>query len=92
MNKPSAALLAGLVLFAFAAEAKTPRTKQAIAAFKKEQPCPANGNRYGPCPGWQIDHITPLKCNGADATANMQWLTVEDHKRKTARESRICRK
>lgn len=90
MNRHAAAL-AALLLFG-AAEAKTPRSRQAIAEFKKEQPCPANGNRYGPCPGWQIDHRIPLKCNGADDPSNMQWLTVEDHKKKTAREARLCRR
>lgn len=74
-------------LSAFAAN----RSKSAIAEFKRLQPCPANGNRYGPCPGWQIDHVVPLKCAGPDEPANMQWLTVEDHKAKTKREARLCR-
>lgn len=68
------------------------RSKAAIAEFKRLQPCPANGNRYGPCPGWQIDHIVPLKCAGPDDPGNMQWLTVQDHKKKTAREARLCRR
>lgn len=68
------------------------RSKAAIAEFKRLQPCPANGNRYGPCPGWQIDHIVPLKCAGPDMPSNMQWLTVEDHKTKTKREAKDCRK
>ena len=85
-----AALLAAII--AVPAEAKIHRSRQAIAEFKRQQPCPANGNRYGPCPGWQIDHRTPLKCHGADAPGNMQWLTVEAHKRKTAREAKLCRK
>ena len=73
------------------ADAKISRSQKAIAEFKRQQPCPANGNQYGPCPGWQIDHVTPLKCKGADEPSNMQWLTVADHKRKTAREARLCR-
>jgi len=38
-----------------------------------------------------VDHVVPLKCNGADAITNMQWLTVEEHKQKTKREARLCR-
>lgn len=86
----SVALAASLMIFD-SAEASQ-RSKAAIAEFKKLEPCPANGNRYGPCPGWQIDHITPLKCGGVDAPMNMQWLTVEDHKAKTRREARLCRR
>ena len=81
-----------LLLLPVLVEAKIPRSRAAIAEFKQTQPCPANGNRYGPCPGWQIDHVVPLKCKGDDAPANMQWLTVEDHKVKTRREARWCRK
>ena len=55
-------------------------------------PCPATGMQRGACPGWQVDHIKPLKCGGADAPANMQWLTVHDHKLKTKREAKLCRK
>jgi 5-methylcytosine-specific restriction endonuclease McrA len=61
-------------------------------AFVKEQACPSTGRHRLPCPGWQIDHVQPLKCNGPDNTANLQWLTVEDHKAKTKREARLCRK
>jgi len=31
-------------------------------------------------------------CGGDDAPHNMQWLTVEQHKAKTKREARLCRK
>ena len=36
--------------------------------------------------GYQIDHIKPLSEGGTDDPSNMQLLTVEQHKRKTARE------
>ena len=81
-----------LIILCLSAEAKIPRSREAIAEFKQSQPCPANGNRYGPCPGWQIDHVVPLKCKGDDAPANMQWLAVEDHKAKTKREAKWFRK
>lgn len=56
-------------------EAKTHRSSHAVSEFKKAHPCPANGNRSGPCPGWTIDHIKPLDCGGADDSSNMQWQT-----------------
>jgi hypothetical protein len=46
----------------------------------------------GACRGWEIDHVTPLKCGGADDPFNMQWLTVEQHRLKTAKEAGMCRK
>ena len=51
--------------------------------FKKSNPCPATGRPRGACPGYEIDHIVPLLHGGADATDNMQWLTVPEHKNKT---------
>ncbi|MFS4454512.1 HNH endonuclease signature motif containing protein [Maribacter sp. 2304DJ31-5] len=36
--------------------------------------------------GYEIDHIIPLSEGGTDDPSNMQLLTVEQHKRKTARE------
>ena len=58
------------------------RSSSAKAEFKREHPCPANGHRSGPCPGYVIDHIVPLACNGADAPSNMQWQTIADAKAK----------
>ena len=52
------------------------------ADFKREHPCPANGHRSGPCPGYVIDHIVPFACTGADAPSNMQWQTTADAKAK----------
>lgn len=75
-----------------AAIAKTARSRIAIAEFKKLQPCPANGNRYGPCPGYDIDHRIALKCGGPDIPENMQWLTKDEHKAKTSREAPLCRR
>ena len=36
--------------------------------------------------GYEIDHIKPLSEGGTDDPSNMQLLTVDQHKRKTARE------
>ena len=81
-----------LLLLPGLSDAKIPRSREAIAEFKQLQPCPANGNRYGPCPGYDIDHRVPLKCAGADSPDNMQWLTKDEHKAKTSREARWCRR
>lgn len=45
-----------------------------------------------PCPGYQVDHIMPLCAGGADSPANMHWLSIEDHRRKTANDLRHCRR
>jgi hypothetical protein len=34
--------------------------------------------------GYQIDHVTPLHHGGCDTSINMQWLSIEEHKRKSA--------
>lgn len=86
----TAALLTAL-LFALVATPADARSKSAKAEFQRQQWCPATGKPRGPCPGYEIDHITPLKCGGADAPHNMQWLTFEQHKIKTAREAKECR-
>ena len=36
--------------------------------------------------GYQIDHIKPLSEGGSDTPSNMQLISVDQHKRKTARE------
>lgn len=58
------------------------RSTSAKREFKKEHPCPATGSSSGACPGYVIDHITPLKRGGADAPGNMQWQTKEAAKEK----------
>lgn len=68
------------------------RSQAVVAKFRAANVCPATGLRSGSCPGWQVDHVTPLRCGGTDTPANMQWLTVEQHKVKTAREAKVrCR-
>ena len=58
------------------------RSYEAKKLFKLEHPCPANGNRFGPCKGYVIDHVRPLACGGADDPSNLQWQTVKDAKAK----------
>lgn len=84
-------ILLSLFLLPTLADAKTERRHAAKAEFMRENPCPATGKKRGRCPGWEVDHVVPLKCDGPDHKSNMQWLTVREHKRKTAREARLCR-
>lgn len=86
----AASVLAMLAALAVGADA-APRSAAARAEFVRANPCPATGATRGACPGWQVDHITPLKCGGPDAPSNMQWLTIHDHKAKTKREAKLCR-
>lgn len=80
-----------LLILPKSSDAKPPRSKAAVAEFKRQNPCPATGLRKGKCPGYQVDHKIPLKCNGPDRPENMQWLSVDDHKVKTKREAKLCR-
>lgn len=92
MGQALAAIAAFTLLFATAITDAEARDRRVPRQFQKLHPCPANGHRTGPCPGWQIDHRIPLKCGGADRIGNLQWLTVEAHKAKTRHEARWCRK
>jgi hypothetical protein len=56
------------------------RSQQARSEFKHSNPCPSTGKSSGACPGYVIDHITPLKRGGADSPSNMQWQTKEEAK------------
>lgn len=95
MHRCAIAALAAIVCAAaLAANAATPglyRSKSVIAAFKRANPCPANGLTRGACPGYQIDHREALICGGADTLANLQWLDIARHKAKTRDEVKLCR-
>jgi hypothetical protein len=71
--------------------AATERSAAAVLAFKRHHPCPSTGLRRGSCPGWQVDHKIPLCLDGPDTPANMQWLTVRDHRAKTKQDIRSCK-
>lgn len=92
MIKHFVVIVSAAIVAAASVEAKIPRSAAAKREFQRENPCPATGKPRGKCPGYQIDHIYPLKCGGPDTPANMQWLTIEDHKAKTRREARWCRR
>lgn len=68
-------LLAALPLFA---EAKNPRDREELRAFRLENPCPANGMVKGTCPGWHVGYIVELCANGPDKRDNMRWITEAD--------------
>lgn len=71
-------------------EAREQRSQAAKNAFKKQQPCPANGANHGPCPGYVIDHVIPLACGGLDDPSNMQWQTEWEGKAKDKWERDGC--
>jgi hypothetical protein len=60
------------------------RSADAKHDFRKSHPCPSTGKTSGKCPGYVVDHVTPLKRGGADAPSNMQWQSAQDAKRKDA--------
>lgn len=85
-----ATLAAFLVAVAFVANGAE-RSGKVVAEFKREQPCPATGQRRGACPGYVVDHIALLCEGGPDALVNLQWQTVADAKAKGRDEWRLCR-
>jgi hypothetical protein len=66
------------------------RSEVARNHFKALHPCPANGKARGACPGYVIDHVTPLACGGADDPSNMQWQTTAEGRAKDKWERRGC--
>lgn len=56
------------------------RDYKAVNDFKRSHPKPNDGHAY------DVDHVKPLKAGGADKPSNMQWIRVEDHRRKSAGE------
>lgn len=69
-----------------------PRSHATRSEFQRQHPCPATGSPRGPCPGWIVDHVTPLCAGGPDEVTNMQWQTTEDAKDKDREERRQCSK
>lgn len=90
MQRFAIAVFIALLAFNTPADATTKRSQSAKIAFKKMNPCPANGATKGACKGYVIDHIKPLACNGLDRPENMQWQTKEDAKAKDKWERKGC--
>jgi len=61
---------------------KIKRSAAAKRTFERSHPCPSTGKTSGPCKGYVVDHIVPLKRGGADSPENMQWQTFEAAKAK----------
>ena len=64
------------------AKGRIKRDPAARAAFQRSHPCPSTGRRSGACPGYVVDHVTPLKRGGADQPSNLQWQTTQAAKQK----------
>ena len=58
------------------------RSSRAKSEFQRSNPCPSTRKTSGACPGYVIDHVTPLKRGGVDKSSNMQWQTKEAAKAK----------
>jgi hypothetical protein len=86
-----AAAAAVVALAALVSAQAAPRSRSSVAAFKAQAPCPATGQARGVCPGWIVDHVTPLCAGGPDDPANMQWQTTAEAKEKDRQEWRQCR-
>ena len=80
-----------LLSVSIVSDASYQRSVKAKNDFKYSHPCPSTGNNHGGCPGYVIDHIKPLACNGADAPWNMQWQSVAEGKAKDKWERIGCK-
>lgn len=85
------ALLAACIAAIIGTAQAAPRSAAERLAFKREQPCPATGQRRGSCPGYVIDHVRPLCAGGPDLRSNMQWQTTADGLAKDKLERCECR-
>ena len=86
-------LCVGLLIAALAFAGNTDaRSRTQVTHFRAAHPCPATGQARGPCPGYVVDHVTPLCAGGPDHPQNMQWQTVEAAKIKDRTERAQCRR
>jgi hypothetical protein len=54
--------------------------------FRKANPCPSTGRSNGSCPGYEVEHMNPPACGGADSPGNMQWVQASAARKKGAPE------
>ena len=93
---PAIVALSLLLMVPWPAAACPPITRSAavLRAFQRQHPCPSTGKTTGACPGWIKDHIIPLclglGAGGIDSTANLQWQTIAESRRKDKIERQMC--
>lgn len=68
-----------------------PRDETQKQAFRKENSCPSTGEKKGACPGYQVDHKKALMNGGRDKPENMQWLSEQQHTKKTKQDIAECK-
>lgn len=73
------------------AEARIPRDRAEVRAFRQVSACPSTGLYRGRCDGWEVDHIKSLCSGGPDRRENMQWIPKHDHKLKSFLDAKECR-
>lgn len=88
----AALICMGLFAFHSGADARIPRDRAEVRAFRAENACPSTGLIRGACPGFEVDHVMALCAGGADKRENMQWLSKENHRFKTVVDVRECRR
>ncbi len=64
--------------------APTARPSSAKENFRKANPCPSTGRSSGSCPGYEVEHMNPPACGGADSPGNMQWVPASATRKKGA--------
>lgn len=79
------------LLLAVAIQSANARSASVRGDFQRMNPCPSNGERRGPCPGYVADHVIPLCAGGPDHPSNMQWQTIAAGKSKDKQEHAMCR-
>lgn len=72
------------------AAGKIQRSRDSVAAFRKEHPCPSTKKTSGACKGWVVDHLLPLCAGGRDAPENMVWQNYKESKEKDKVEVALC--
>jgi hypothetical protein len=83
--------LAGALLLSGAAEARIHRDRAVIREFKRLNICPATGTFTQRCKGWEVDHRLPLCAAGEDVLANLQYISIADHRAKTRLDLKGCK-